>query len=130
MPYAIQAPGSVLIDEGVDGLSRDVAVDVTGPVSSLLIRDHANRLARLLGWELSVEAFASASNTLLPRFFARYAEPQAEAEDAFTVGDWAYSTCPACGQSHRETLFAFPPSALLNRFVRVTKAQADGIRAI
>ncbi len=76
----------------------------------------------------SVDAFASESNSLLPRFFARYAEAQAEAEDAFAVNDWDRSACPACGGTHRETLFAFPPAALLNRFV--AKARADGIRAV
>ena len=124
----LHAPGTQLIEEGVDGLSRDVAADVAGPVSSKFVRDRATSLARSLGWELSIDAFASAANSLLPRFFARYAEPRAEAEDAFAVGDWAYSTCPACGQLHRETLFAFPPSVLLNRFV--AKARSDGIRAI
>ena len=124
----LHAPGTQLIEEGVDGLpvSRDAAVDIAGPVSSPLVRERATRLARSLGWELSVDAFASATNTLLPRFVARCAEPLAEAGDALEVGDWPYSTCPACGQSHRETLFAFPPSVLLNRFV--TKARADEIR--
>ena len=61
-------------------------------------------------------------------FFARYAEPSAESEDAFTVGDWDQLACPKCGRTHRETLFAFPPPALLNRFV--AKARADGARAI
>ena len=56
------------------------------------------------------------------------AEPTAEAADAFTVPDWAYSTCPSCGRRHLETLFAFPPPPLLNAFV--AKARADGARAI
>jgi hypothetical protein len=64
----------------------------------------------------------------MPRFFARYAEPTAEAEDAFTVPDWARSTCPACGLAHQETLFAFPPPPLLNAFV--AKARADRARAV
>ncbi len=97
-------------------------------MSSPLVRSHADLLARSLGWELTVDAFASEANSLLPRFFARYAEPRAEAEDAFEVNDWDRSTCPTCGCVHRETLFAFPPAALLNRFV--AKARADGIRAV
>ena len=80
------------------------------------------------GWALTVDAFASEANSLLPRFFARYAEPRAEVEDAFTVPDWTGSSCPTCGCSHRETLFAFPPPPLLNAFV--AKARADGVRAI
>ena len=62
------------------------------------------------------------------KFFARFTEPQAEAEVAFAVGDLGCPLCLACGQSHREVLFAFPPPNLLNRFV--IKAQADGVRAV
>jgi hypothetical protein len=65
---------------------------------------------------------------MLPHFFARYAEPRAEAEDAFAVGDWDRSRCPFCGLCQREVLYAFPPTALFNRFV--AKARADGASAI
>jgi hypothetical protein len=92
------------------------------------VRARSLQLAASCGWTLTIDAFASASNSLLPRFFARYAEPSAEVEDAFTVPDWACSSCPTCGHYHRETLFAYPPPALLNMFV--AKARADGIRAI
>ena len=105
----LHAPGRVLIEEGVDDLSRDRAIEVAGPVSGPLLRQKALQLAKSLGWRLTVDSFASESNSLLPRFFARYAEPSAEAEDAFTVGDWDQSVCPACGLLHRETLFAYPP---------------------
>ena len=127
-PLYLLAPGELLIHEGVDGLSRDVAAEVSGPVSSLLVRDRATQLARALGWALTVDTFASESNTLLPRFIARYAEPRAEVEDAFAAGNWDRSTCPFCGRCHREVLFAFPPANILNRFV--AKARADGARAI
>ena len=102
----------MLIDEGVDDLSRDHALEVAGPLSGPLLREKALQLAHSLGWRLTIDAFASERNSLLPRFFARYAEPSAESEDAFTVGDWDKSACPKCGRSHRETLFAFPPPAL------------------
>jgi hypothetical protein len=124
----LHAPGIQLVEEGIDDLSRSVAADVAGPVSSPLVRSHADLLARSLGWKLTVDAFASEANTLLPRFFARYAEPRAESEDAFAVSDWDRSVCPGCGGTHREVLFAFPPTALLNRFV--AKARADGVRAV
>jgi hypothetical protein len=124
----LHAPGTVLVEEGVDDLSRETAADVAGLVSGTLVRAHVLRLAASLGWKLTVDAFASEANSLLPRFFARYAEPRAEAEDASSVGNWACSTCPACQQSHGEVLFTFLPSALLNRFV--AKARSDGIRAV
>ena len=92
------------------------------------MRRRALALVASCGWTLSVDAFASASNSVLPHFFARYAESAAEVEDAFTVPDWGRSTCPACGCTHHETLFAFPPPPLLNAFV--AKARADGVRAV
>ena len=124
----LHAPGRVLIEEGVDDLSRTTAEEVSGPVSGAFVRREAFQLAQHHGWTLTVDAFASEANAALPRFFARHAEPRAEAEDAFAVGDWGCSVCPACGQSHGEVLFAFPPATLLNRFV--IKAQADGVRAV
>ena len=124
----LHAPGRTLVEEGVDDLSRDGALDVAGPVSSPYLRAQALRLARAVGWSITVDAFASEANAFAPRFFARYAEPRAEVEDAFTVPDWAFSRCPHCTQLHRETLFAYPPPPLLNAFV--AKARADGARAI
>jgi hypothetical protein len=86
-PLFLHAPGNELILQGVDSLSRDVAAEVSGQVSSPLVRDRAMLLAQALGWVLTVDAFVSETNSLLRRFFARYAEPQAEVEDAFAVGD-------------------------------------------
>ena len=51
----------------------------------------------------------------------------AEAEDAFTVGDWACSLCPSCGCLHREVLFAYPPTRLITL---IAKARADGTQAV
>ena len=101
----------------VDDLSRDRALEVAGPSSGPppLLHSKALQLAKLYGWRLIIDAFASESNSLLPRFFAPYAEPAAESEDAFTACDWDQSTCPKCGLAHREALFAYLPPALLNR---------------
>jgi hypothetical protein len=127
----LHAPGSVLVSEGVDHHSRDGALEVSGPVSSPHVCDLALRLAASCRWTLSVDTFASHSNALLPRFFARYAEPSAEVKDAFTVPDWAWrSTCPACGQLHRKTLFPFSPPPLLNVFVAKARANLNGARDI
>ena len=83
---------------------------IAGPVSGPLLREKALQLAHSLGWRLTIDAFASERNSLLPRFFARYAEPSAESEDAFTVGDWDQSARPKCGRTHRETLSAARPA--------------------
>ena len=124
----LHAPGRVLMAEGIDGHSREGALAVTSSASGPRLRAFAHELAATCGWTITVDAFASECNSLLPRFYARYAEPNAEVEDAFTVPDWDQSVCPACGHMHRETMFAFPPPSLLNAFV--AKARADGIRAI
>ena len=124
----LHSPGRVLTDEGVDNLSRSAAIEVAGPVSSSRVRERSLRPAAACGWTLTIDAFASESNKFLPRFFARYAEPTAEAADAFTVPDWVYPTCPSCGRCHHKTPFAFPPPPLLNAFVAM--ARADGVRAI
>jgi len=127
-PLYLHAAGRVLIDEGVDDTSRSLAQEVAGPTSGKLLRDRVFAIARGLGWDITVDAFASSENSLVPRFFARFAEPLAEAEDAFTVGDWACSLCPCCHRWHREVLFVYPPTKLIPRFI--AKARADGIRAI
>jgi hypothetical protein len=94
----------------------------------LHLQQRIDSLLAHCGWNITVDAFASTDNALTPRFFARYAEPAAEIEDAFTVPDWAVSLCPNCDLHHREVLYAYPPTALINRFV--AKASADGVRAI
>ena len=127
-PLYLHAPGRVLVDEGVDDTSRSMAQEVAGPVSSSYLRDIVLKAAQRLGWHITLDAFASHENAMVPRFYARYAEPMAEAEDAFTVGDWACSRCPACQRLHREVLFAYPPLWLIPRFL--AKARADGIRAV
>jgi hypothetical protein len=124
----LHAPGLVLIDEGVDDLSRDATIDVTGPATDLHLRQRIHSLLAHCGWNITVDAFASTDNALTPRFFARYAEPAAEAEDAFTVPNWAVSICPHCGLHHREVIYAYLPNTLINSFV--AKASADGVRAI
>ena len=92
------------------------------------LRRRVRAVAEQCGWHITVDAFASAANALTPRFFARYAEPQAEAEDAFTVGDWGCSECPACRRLHREVLFAYPPAPLINCIL--AKARVDGVQAL
>ena len=127
-PSFLYAPGEVLKAEGVDGLSRAAAQEQrvleSTPALRCLVREEAARL----GWTISVDLFASSSNCLVPRFFARYPEPLAEAVDALAQPDWAYSCCQACHRSHRECCFVFPPRFLLAKTLR--KAEVDGLRGI
>jgi hypothetical protein len=64
----------------------------------------------------------------VPRFFARYAEPDAKGVDAMSQTSWFSSACPHCRKCHWENFHAFPPQALIPAFIR--KATADGARGI
>gem|GEM_PF-2417476 len=127
-PLFLHAPGKDLIAEGIDEASRGRALLVAGPACSDVLRHRVHALAARFGWTITVDAFASLCNCIVPRYFSAFAEPDAEAVDALSVTDWNCSVCPVCGLVHRETLFAFPPASLLRRFL--AKAEADGIRAV
>ena len=87
----LHAPGRVLVEEGFNDHSLAGALDVAGPVSSSMVSDQSLKHAGACAWTMMVDTFASKSkflsNSLLSRFFARYAEPDVEAKDAFTVPD-------------------------------------------
>ena len=127
-PLFLHAPGEVLKAEGVDGLSREVAQELRCVESTPALRDLVSAEAARLGERITVDLFASADNALVPRFYARYAEPLAEGVDALAQPDWGWSQCCACGQRHREFCFVFPPRALLSKVV--AKARVDGLRGV
>jgi hypothetical protein len=128
----LHVPGLTLVAEGIDGASRcgsefgqGVNVDsVLGPAVSDELWSIASRAAIDAGWgDVTVDAFASASNARAARFWSRFHEPGAEAIDALCVPDWSRSACPSCGLYHREVLYAYPPDALVR--ATVEKACAD-----
>ena len=124
----LHAPGRDLVEEGIDRLSRDVALSLRGPSCNADLRLKIYNMAATLGWVLSIDLFATSSNALTARFFSRFPEPQSEFEDAFGVDNWNQSLCPHCLQLHREVIFAFPPLPLINRFLH--KSRVDKIRGI
>ena len=89
-----------------------------------LVDDEARRHSE----RVTLDVFASGDNAVVPRFFARHAEPAAEGVDAFAQSSWAVSRCPACGQRHRKFPLIFPPRALLP--ATVAKLRADGVRGV
>ena len=127
-PVFLHAPGVVMKAEGIDGLSREVAAQRRASESTGALRALAQAEAEKLGETFTVDLFATAENSLVPRFFARHPEPLAEGADALAQLDWGQSVCPHCGLSHREFAFAFPPRPLLVPFV--AKARADGFRGV
>ena len=131
----LHVPGLVLIAEGIDGASRDGSelgpdanvAAVLGPAVDDVVWRSVLQVVAAAGWRrVTVDAFASASNARAPRFWSRFLEPGAELADALCAPDWAQSLCPACGQAHREVLYAFPPAAL----VRATVEKACVDRAL
>jgi hypothetical protein len=127
-PMFLHAPGTALVAEGIDRASRDGVATVRGPAIDRFVRRIVDSLAAAMGWQLSIDLFASRENKQTPRFFARYAESDAEGVDALEQADWNSSVCPVCGFRHREVFYAFPPQALIPAFVR--KASADQARGI
>jgi len=126
--YFLHAPGVSLVDEGIDGASRETALQVLYPACTERLRSQLRDMARAQGWELTVDLFATEANALTARFYARFAEHKAEAVDALAVPSWDRSQCPTCGQTHREVVFAFPPHGLINPMIR--KLAADGARGL
>ena len=123
--------GLKLIEEGIDGASRngdyfgtDANLDSTlGPSISSALWAQITSVLDVIGWRVTVDAFATESNRRAVRFWSRFGEPGTEAVDALSVPDWRCSFCPHCYGLHREILYAFPPSALIRPTVR--KAIAD-----
>ena len=75
-PLCLYAPGAVLTAEGADGLPRETArarrVSESLPALRRVVMAEATRR---LGSPISLDLFATADNTLVPRFFARHPEP-------------------------------------------------------
>ena len=99
-PLYLHAPGAVMT--GVDGLSREPAqarrLSESLPALLRVVMAEATRRG---GSPISLDLFATADNTLVPRFFARHPEPLAEGTDALAQPDWGRSRC-SCGRMYRE----------------------------
>ena len=78
-PLCLHAPGAVLTAEGVDCLFRETArarrVSESLPALRRVVMAEATRRR---GSPISLDLFATADNTLVPRFFAHHPEPLTE----------------------------------------------------
>ncbi len=125
---ALHVSGERLIEEGVDDGSRTEAKRLQGPKCSARLREYIFRFCQDEGCEITIDLFASSCNRLVERFASWTKEPQSEAVDAFSMRSWESSTCPACGQRHKELGFIFPPPGLEDR--AVSRARSDGARGL
>lgn len=132
----MHVPGTTLVEEGIDGASRDGSDfgndanvgALLGPSVSDQLWARIVKVADEVGWTMSVDRFATAANARLCRFNSRFPEPDAEATDALAQLDWDSSTCPDCGCRHREVNYIFSPRAVERMALR--KSIADGAKAI
>jgi hypothetical protein len=122
-PLFLHAAGTTLVQEGIDGLSREAAIAVGGPAVGPTIKYGIRKIEETMGLRVSIDLFASCANRLVERFYSQFAEAGSEGVDAFAQPNWNSSVCPACGKRHREFFYAFPPPALIPAFIR--KASAD-----
>jgi hypothetical protein len=86
--------------------------------SAPALRTHAHQLAASLGQAITLDLFASSSNTLTPRFYSQWPEPASEAVDALAQPDWSQSCCPVCQKDQPDFVYLFPPFALLPAALR------------
>jgi hypothetical protein len=137
VPYGCwHVPGLTLIAEGIDGASRAGTVlgpganlvSILGPSVSDSLWAQIRQAASTAGWVITVDAFATESNTRADRFWSCHHEPGAEAIDALSILDWSSSLCPTCGSLHQEVLYAFPPLHLIRP--TVDKACADRAKCV
>ena len=110
--YSGWIPGREVVRLGVDGLSRESGVDHGDLRTGPLAREGIERWCEDLGWNLSVDLFASPENSLCTRFCTRFQTLRGETVDAFTRSSWSSYDC-VCGGRHAEIVFVFPPDQLL-----------------
>ena len=107
---------AVLKAEGVDCLSRETArarlASESLPALLIVVMAEANRR---LDSPISLDLFATADKTLVPRF-ARHPKPLAPAKraDALAQTNWGWSRC-SCWLMHRECAFLFSATRDLAR---------------
>ena len=130
IPLFLHAPGSVLVQEGIDSLSRDFASlhkgPSLGPVSLSLIHSWLQSL----GLALTFDLFASPLNNQCPRYASLVFGKDIMVQDAFSMPSWAFSFCNACRRHHPEFLLCFPPSNDTVKHKFLVKAFRDGLHGV
>jgi hypothetical protein len=108
---------------GPPPLSPGVEPDIDWDCSTPELRALLVELAGSFSTTISLDAFASSSTALAPRFFSAEADSRAEGVDAFAQPDWGTSVCPHRFTRHQEFLALTPPFTVTAQALR--KAQCD-----
>jgi len=99
--------------------------------SAPLLRALAHSLGCKAGHIISLDLFATARNTLTPRFYAQWPEQDAEALDALAQPDWSQSHCPHCNRNRPDFVYLYPPFGLILPALRKARHdQAHGILVV
>jgi hypothetical protein len=120
-----------MLDEGVDRLSREAAVDVHDVRITEQAWLQAQQLAAEGGMQLSVDWFADVNNHRLPIFWAKEHAAGAAGIDALSAATWGRTECTACETAHDHGAWVFAPIPLMNKVVAKLRAdRAHGVALV
>jgi hypothetical protein len=96
--------------------------------ATALLRDRVDHLAAQAGYSLTLDLFASSSNTQCACFYSAFPEPAASGVDALLQPSWAASPCQWCMAHRPDFVPLFPPVPLVRAAVnKARQDQAHGI---
>jgi hypothetical protein len=124
-------PGTTMLDEGVDRLSREAAIDTHDVRVTEQAWLQAQQLAREGGMQLSVDWFADANNHRLPTFWAKEHAAGATGINALSAATWGRTECTTCKTTHDHGAWVFAPIPLMNKVVAKLRAdRAHGVALV
>ncbi len=96
----------------------------TADSATALLRDRVGHMTAQAGYSLTLDLFASSSNTQ----YSAFPEPGASGVDALRQPSWAASPCPWCMANRPDFVLLFPPAPLVRAAVnKARQDQAHGI---
>jgi hypothetical protein len=114
-------------DSGQPAPESSLELSVADSATALL-RDRVGHMAAQAGYRLTLDLFASSSNTQCARFYSAFPEPGASGVDALRQPSWAASPCPWCSAHCPDFVLLFPPAPLVRAAVnKARQDQAHGI---
>jgi hypothetical protein len=123
-PWLLEAPSSRSSPPDHAADPHTASMDSANSRLRRLVHD----TARQAGLHLTIDLFATASNTQCPRFYSTSPEPASAGVNALDQDSWAHSLCPWCQAIRPECCLLFPPFPLLR--ASLLKARADQAHGI
>ena len=128
--WAIPRPQFLLADDtSIDDLPSPAALArLTTDSATPRLRLVIARLAYRAQQRISLDLFASHTNTWGARYFSETREADAEGLDAFAQSSWSMSFCPHCNKARPDFVLLYPPFPLIKAALQ--RAQADQAHGI